>query len=115
MVYAGQLEGANGLRSAASSTQAKRIFVLDGGAYTHPQSPGLRVYDTEFLNFKGTVDLPKFRVPTGDSQFTEYESQGYFVFVNSPLGQVHVLLNADPSSGIQKDWAVTTFDLSKMP
>jgi chitinase len=115
ILYAGALEGVFGLRWVATSTKAKKVLALDGGAYTHPQAPGLRVYDTDFLSFKGTVALPKFTAPKGPSERTEFESQGYYVFVNSDTNRVYVLLNADPASGIDKDWALATFDLSKMP
>ena len=112
MIYAGQLEGVSGLRWVDTSSKAKRVFALDGGWYYKPQAPGLRVYESDYLAFKGTVDLPPFRKPTNP---TKVESQGYYVFVNDKAGQLYVLLNADPSAGIDKDWALTTFDLSKMP
>jgi hypothetical protein len=115
MLYAGQLEGIYGLRSAASSTAAKRVLALDGGSYNHPQVPGLRVYDTEFLAFKGTVHLPKFDAPGADGNMVEYDSQGHYVFINPASGSAYVLLNADPASGIEKDWALATYELSKLP
>lgn len=115
MIYAGQLEAVGGLRWVSTSTQAQRVFVLDGGSYWSTQQPGLRVYDTEFLNYLGTVDLPPFVVPTGAGGTREVSTQGYGVFVNNAKSKIHLLLNADPSAGLNNDWGVATFEMSKMP
>ncbi len=74
-------------------------------------SSGLRVYDEAFLAYKGTVDLPKFKVPGGAS----FDVNGQFVFVDSSAARVYVLVNVDPNSGVAQDWAIATYDMSKMP
>lgn len=115
MIYAGQLAGASGLRWAATSTKTKRVFVLDGGSYNEAQSPGLRVYDSDFYNFLGTVPLPKFSLPSGPYRTARFESQGHYVFVNSEANRVYLLLHAQSSAKLTRDWQVATLDLLKMP
>ena len=111
MVYAGNLAGTSGLRWVATSTLAKRIFALDGGSHRSAISPGLRVYDDAFLNYKGTVNLPQWKEPNGESS----DVNGHAVFIDSSASRVYVLVNANPDAGIALDWAIATFDMSKMP
>jgi hypothetical protein len=107
MTYNGRLTGINYVQSAADSRVAGRIVVLGGAALTD-----LKVFESQFLAYRGTVPLPRFTVP---GSTTEFASEGQFVFANSEGTRVYVLVRAPASSGLQQDWGMATLLMSSVP
>lgn len=107
LTYNGRLTGINGVRWAADSRVAGRIVVLDGAALTD-----LKVFDSQFLAYKGAVALPRFTVP---GSATNFASEGQFVFANAEGTRVYALVRAPASSGLQQDWGLATVPMSTLP
>lgn len=107
LTYNGRLTGINIVQSATDSRVAGRIVVLGGAALTD-----LKVFDSQFLAYKGAVALPRFTVPGGA---TDFASEGQFVFANAEGTRVYVLVRAPASSGLQQDWGLATVPMSALP
>jgi len=112
MQYAGNLEGVTKARWITHSTGLGRVLVV-------PETEGrgageIRVYDPQFLIYKGKVDLAQFMVTDG-AHGAFYKPEGQFVFANRSGNRVYVLFQAETAAGLDKRWAVATVDLSKIP
>lgn len=105
MSYSGALAGAGQVYGAADSRLRGRAYVVSGdGSY------GLRVYDTQYLAFKGVVTLPTFNGASGP-----VSAQGRFVFADPDGSRVYVLEQADPNGGLAKDWGLGVLDAGALP
>ena len=117
MKYAGILAGEGSVQWLDYSSAADRIYAVFGSGGWYDDSPDseVRVYEPDFLAFKGTVPLPQFLVPNGQGGGTLHDARGKFVFVNSAGTRFHALIQADQSSGLLLDWAVASFDVASTP
>lgn len=112
MIYAGKLAGMSRLQWAEQSTPAGRIFALPAApSLMTPPASELRVYETEYLGFRGTVPLPSFVVP----DVGPFPAYGRFVFANAAGTRLHVLLQADGASGVAQDWGIVTYAIPELP
>ncbi|NUO64241.1 MAG: BACON domain-containing protein [Gemmatimonadaceae bacterium] len=105
MSYAGSLPGSGLVFGAADSRVRGRAYIVSNDA-----SYGLRVYDTQYLAFKGVVPLPKFPGASSD-----VPAQGRFVFANPDGSRVYVLEQADPSGGLSSDWGIAALSAPELP
>lgn len=105
MYYAGSLAGSGFVSWAADSRANDRVYVVSSGSPT-----GLRVYDSAYLAFQGTVTLPTFWSPSG-----AVSSTGYYVFPGQSGDRVYVLVQADPAAGLANDWGLAALDAATMP
>lgn len=112
MTYAGSLD--EWMRWVEHSSAASRIFAVPGGHWTSEEPTQIQVYDPQFLAYQGSVDLPRFRVPTASGTLL-YASFGRFAFVSSSGDLAHVLVEADPESGMSLDWGIATFEVAELP
>jgi hypothetical protein len=112
MLYAGKLPGISFARWVEHSSAANRIYAFDSPNWGSTPATVLRVYDPAYLNFLGTVPLPKFVVPATGA---EYDAHGQFVFVDSTGKWVYMLVQADPVSGMAKDWGLAVVKRSDVP
>ena len=105
MYYAGSLAGSGLVYGATDSELRARAYVVRADG-----SHGMRVYDTQYLAFKGVVPLPTFSSPGGP-----IAADGRFVFANPSGERVYVLEKADPSGGLAKDWGLAVLDAEALP
>lgn len=105
MSYAGALAGSGTVFGATDSRERGRAYVV-----SNDNSHGLRVYDTQYLAFRGVVPLPQFTGGSGP-----ISAQGYFVFANPAGDRVYVLERADPSGGLAHDWGLAVLDAGALP
>jgi hypothetical protein len=103
MTYAGQLVGVGGVRWIADSRASGRIFAISDGGFEESPAAELRVYDQQFMGFRGTVPLPEF---TGG-----VTARGFFVFATPDGERVYVLARSS-SGGV---WGIATLATSTMP
>jgi hypothetical protein len=113
MTYNGSLSGEANLVTLDHSSAANRIYTVEwnGDYWDGRPSNTVKFYDAEYMNFQGSKQLPGFLVPNGDDEFTIYDSEGYFGFFNSEGTKFYVLVKAEASSGLLKDWAVAEIDV----
>jgi hypothetical protein len=82
MTYIGALGGLNGtIRYLSHSSAAGKVVVVK------TNSDELRIYDTGYLNYDGSITLPKWVVGT-----TPHTPTGQFVFFNAAGTRKHVVL-----------------------
>ena len=105
MYYAGSLVGSGTVYGATDSERRGRAYVVSADG-----SHGLRVYDTQYLAFKGVAPLPTFSSPGG-----AVAADGRFVFSNPSGERVYVLERAIPGSGLAKDWGLAVLDANALP
>lgn len=112
MVYAGNLQGMSSVAWVTQSTAAGRVLALPGtnfGTQTPPAE--LRVYDSAFLAYRGSLTLPQFVAPGVGS----FRSEGRFVFTTTSGQRVYVLVRADNASGLAQDWGLVVYNLADLP
>ncbi|MDB4951718.1 MAG: chitinase [Gemmatimonadetes bacterium] len=104
MRYAGKLVGAAGLAWVTSSTAAARTVAVstDGG---------VRSYDNAYLALKGSIPLPSFAGAGGAA----VAAGGRFAFFNRVGGKLYVLVKADPSGNLARDWGLAVVSISDVP
>jgi hypothetical protein len=112
MTYNGNLAGLGSIIWLDYSTNAQRLYAIGAGDFWNPVSSEIRVYETSYLAFKGTIPLPGFLVPKGINGEEYYKSEGQFVFVNSTGTKIYALVKAEAASGLLHDWAVVDFDVN---
>lgn len=105
MYYAGSLAGSGIVSWAADSGTNGRVYIVSSGSPT-----GLRVYDSAYLAYQGTVQLPTFETPSGP-----VSSTGYYVFPSQSGDRIYVLAQADPAAGLANDWGLAVLDAATMP
>ena len=111
MLYAGNLSGMSVVQWVVQSTGAGRVFALPGTSFNSTAAAELRIYDSAFLAFRGTVPLPQFIAPGVGA----FRSHGRFVFTNAAGTRVYVVLQADGSSGLALDWGWVAYSTSELP
>jgi hypothetical protein len=111
MRYNGGLQGMHYLRSVAHSLSGQRVAAIDAGTnYYQGESQAdtqVHFYDYEFLNYKGSVRLPRFQ-----ASGTSFGAHGRFVFASADGTRFYVVAQADSNSGFLSDYAVTTVSAS---
>ena len=113
LIYNGNLSGAGPVAWAEQSGSAGRIFALQDDSYLGEVPPVIRVYDSQYLGFLGTVPVPPFLVPAGGGTFQP--GKGRFLFSNAAGTRLYVLERAKAGSGLLLEWALAPFDISSMP
>jgi hypothetical protein len=112
MRYNGALQGMHYLTWVAHSLSGQRVAAIDGGSsyYQTGSAADTKVnfYDYDFLNYKGSVTLPRFQAP-GNS----YAAHGRFVFASADGSKFFVVTQADANSGLLMDYAVTSVSASE--
>lgn len=113
MTYNGELVGEGNVMTLDFSNTAKRVYAIfsTGNSWGEIPSNEIRTYETDFLAFKGSIELPGFFIPDGDGEGSIYKSQGHFGFFNSDGTKYYVLVKAEEGSGAQNEWAITTIDV----
>jgi len=112
MTYNGELVGDGNVITLDYSSAAKKVYtVFTTGDFEGKPTNEIRKYETDYLAFKGTVELPGFFIPNGNDGGEIYKSLGYFGFFNSSGTKYHVLVKAEEGSGAQNEWAIATIDV----
>lgn len=119
MTYVGSLAGMGTVQGAVQNTGSTRLYVIGSGStptwsLTPVTAPDVRAYDTQYLAYKGSVTLPRFKVPSGSGTIS-YASNGRFLFENTSGTRVYSIIQAPSGSGIAQSWAVATFNVSDLP
>lgn len=110
MTYNGELVGDGNVIALDFSAAAKSVYAIfsTGNSWNEIPSNEIRKYETDFLAFKGTIDLPGFFIPDGNGEGSVYSSQGYFGFFNSDGTKYYVVVKIEEGSGAQNEWAIAT-------
>jgi len=112
MTYNGELVGDGNVVALDYSTAANRVYaIFSSSRYEEKPTNEIRTYETEFLAFKGTIELSSFLFPDGNNEGKFYESQGYFGFFNSDGTKYYVIVKAEEGSGAENEWAIATIDV----
>ena len=108
--YGGSLENASSVRHLSEFSAVKRVAFVPGVPYSPEGSEPshddavVRVHETDYLKFVAEYQLPPFPL-TGTFTTT---SHGRFVFGTPSMDVLYVIVQADPSSGALKDFAIAT-------
>lgn len=111
MTYNGRLVGEGQVMTLDFSSAAKKVYtIFSDSDYGWEQKPGneIRKYETEFLAFKGTIELPSFFIPDENAGGKVFKSEGHFGFFNSAGTEYYVLVKVQEGSGAQNEWAIAT-------
>ncbi len=113
MTYNGQLAGENNITTLDHHSGAQSIYAVFNTGSTWSETPGneIRKYDSQFLAFQGTIDLPGFLIPDGTGGGNFFKSEGHFGFFNSAGTKYHVVVKAVEGSGATNEWAIATIDV----
>lgn len=109
MTYNGALSGDGFIQTLDYSAAASKICAVYASGYSGELVPDseVRIYETTYLSFQGTVALPYFVAPNGQGGFTKYNSEGHFGFFNAAGTAYYVLIKAEPGTGMLNEWAIT--------
>jgi chitinase len=110
MLYAGSLEGIDYAYWVEHSTAAGRILAIEGDWRGTTLAGEVRVFDTAFLNPLGVVAFPAIEAGGG-----AWGADGHFVFAQADGQRFHVLVKADPASGMAMDWALVSVQTDALP
>jgi uncharacterized protein (TIGR03437 family) len=107
--YNGTLSGTSNIRWADQSAQQQMTAVLpleQSYSYSVPQEKPagdtqVRLYDDDYLGFKGAVPLPHFTAG-GNT----YAGHGRFVFWNKDASALYVLMQADSTAQLLSNWGL---------
>lgn len=113
MTYNGELVGDGRVKALDFSTNAERVYAIftTGNSWDEVPSNEIRKYETNFLGFQGTIELPGFLIPDGSGGGNFFNSQGHFGFFNSDGTKFIVLVKVEEGAGAQNEWAITTVDV----
>lgn len=113
MAYNGELAGEGKIITLDYSSTAQRIYAVftTGNTWDEIPSNEIRKYETDFLGFQGTVELPGFLIPDGNGDGNFYESQGHFGYFSSDGMKYYVLVKVEEGAGAQNEWAIVTIDV----
>ncbi len=113
MTYNGELAGERAnmatMDYSANTKKVYAIFYIED-RWSTPANE-IRIYDSEFLAFQGTKELPKFLLPDGAGGARDYNSQGHYGFFNAAGTEFYVLLKIDDPNLIENEWAITTIEV----
>jgi hypothetical protein len=102
--YVGGLNIANQIASFTHSAELGKILLITSGLDYYPPKmtdAEIQIYDYDYLTHAGKIALPSF---TAGGQ--AFAAHGRFVSYSSDSKRVYVVMQADPSSGINQDFAV---------
>lgn len=113
ITYNGELVGDGNVITLDYSSSSKRVYAIftNGNIWDEKPSSEIRKYETDFLAFKGTIELPGFLIPDGNGGGEINKSLGYFGFFNSDGTKYYVLVKVDEGFGAQNEWAIVTIDV----
>ena len=113
MTYNGELVGEGSVKTLDFSVAAQRVYAIFTTGNSWDEIPGneIRRYETDFLGFQGTIELPGFLIPTGNGGGDFFDSQGHFGFFNSNGTKYYVLVKVEEGAGAQNEWAIVTVDV----
>ncbi|HEX2778816.1 MAG TPA: Ig-like domain-containing protein [Gemmatimonadaceae bacterium] len=111
MKYAGNLSGMSVVQWVTHPSGSTRVLALPGSDWQTTAASELRVYGSEFLAYRGNMQLPRF-ILDGTGSF---RSEGQFVFTNSSATRVYVLVRAEGSAGLANDWGIASYDMTELP
>lgn len=113
MTYSGELAGEGRVMTLDFSRNAEKIYAVFTTDDFWDDEPGneVRIYETEFLAFQGTIKLPGFFIPDGSGDGVSYPSEGHFGFFNSMGTAFYVLVKAKEGSGMENEWAIVTVEV----
>ncbi|WP_298497546.1 hypothetical protein [uncultured Algibacter sp.] len=113
MTYNGELEGDGNIMTLDYSVNAKRVYAIftNNDSWEEKPSNVIRKYETDFLAFKGTIELPGFLIPDGYGGGEIYKSYGHFGFFNSDGTKYYVLVKVEEGTGALNEWAIATIDV----
>ncbi|MDX1979171.1 MAG: BACON domain-containing protein [Bryobacteraceae bacterium] len=101
------LQAAAGIHESATAGRIAAITGEDPFSTPSPVWDQVRLYDTVSLREAG-----RFRLPGFSSGGLTYAAHGRWVFFNNASSSLHVIVQADASSGVVNDFAVRTFSLA---
>jgi hypothetical protein len=113
MTYAGKLETESKLQWASQSDSFGSIAVLPSAPSTYPTpvpprtDQEIHYYSPDFLVYQGKMVLPTFQVENHS-----WQSRGRFHFFSADGVKQHIVVQADPESGMLHDFGVVTVDCS---
>ena len=112
MTYSGVLAGTGHVKTLDYSLNAGKIYSVFA-TISPDEIPDdeIRIYNTQFLAFLGTIPLPGFLIPDGTGGGSFYKSQGHFGFFNSAGTQYYVLVKVEAGSGAENEWAIATVEV----
>ncbi len=113
ITYVGRFEGNNTIKTMDHSSAANSIYAVFHTGSPSSETPAneIRKYDSRFLTFQGTIELPAFLIPDGSGDGNFYNSEGHFGFFNSDGTKFHVILKSGENSVMQNEWAIVTVDV----
>jgi len=111
ILYAGNLGLTSGAQWISHSTAAQRVVALPAADWNGVYSPTMRVYDSQFLAFRGSITLPAIAVPGVGS----FPVQGRFSFHSADGQRTYVLVRADGAAGMANDWALAIYAFGDLP
>ncbi len=113
MTYSGQLSGGSNVITLDHSSAAQMVYAIlnTGSSWNERPDNQIRMYETQFLAFQGTIELPGFLIPDGSGGGNFYDSEGHFGFFDSNGTQFHVLVKAQAGSGASNEWAIVSVDV----
>lgn len=113
MIYNGELAGEGFVKTLDYSSTAQRVYAIftTGNVWDEIPSNEIRKYETGFLGFQGTVELPGFLIPNGNGGGDFYDSQGHFGYFSSDGTKYFVLVKVEEGAGAQNEWAIAMIDV----
>ncbi len=103
-------QGIPGIASLTESPHLNMIAVIPQQPYgytTPPVDNSVALYSSTFLTPIGRLQLPE--IAAGPKSFTGH---GKWIFFNQASSSIYVVMQADSTSGLLNDFAVTTFSTS---
>ena len=108
MTFTGSLSNATNVQSLVHAAPVHHAIVIPHPPYAPASDPladtTLQIYHDVALEYRGTMPLPSF-IQGG----LPFPAHGRFVFFDESESSVVVIQQADPSAGLQHDFAVFAF------
>lgn len=113
MTYNGELVGEGNVITLDYSSTAQVVYAVftTDNFWDEIPSNEIRKYETEFLGFQGTIEIPGFLIPDGNGGGDFYNSQGHFGYFSSDGTKYYVLVKVEEGAGVQNEWAIVTIDV----
>jgi uncharacterized protein (TIGR03437 family) len=108
MRYNGSLQNMQTIAGIAHSPQQNRIAVINSAWESGTtRDTQIHFFGYEYLNYEGAVALPSF-----DALGTAFAAHARFVFSSADGSTFFVVTQADPSSGMLRDYGVTAVSIN---
>lgn len=105
LIYFGGLNRSARIVSLSESVALKKIVAISNPYYSYGplkvDDSEIQVYDYDYLSYAGKLILPKFTV--GNATFAAH---GKFVTFSADSKKLYVIIQADPASGLNNDFAL---------